>query len=402
MYSVDQVFIADTRPPIIQDFRIFLSGLNDLGMQVAGTDETTMASGATLLYSFNGGPEQEFPIPFGDPPITGDTMFYTGIIPNLPIGATVTARVALFDDVGNRAVSQPLQVTIPEPSTIVLLGIGLVVLAGYGWRRRKQIACKTFPSQQAGSILMIALAYSLGASTATQAQETTQKSKEIKLDGSGNLANKTPAPQFKLPNVSVQAKLTVNKKTGEVKQELTFKNTGKKPVNFIFCNMIELSTAVKDKPNVPNVNACNVGYVRGTNTWMCFPVDNPQPRMARPSFHFGCMKVSLMAGETTAKPLVQMGQNDAFKRRRTFRCVTLTSSISTSVGVPRLMTQVVRTAPALTKARTSLVLHKHLQFGTMPQGSGSCQTCPSEIRLSLGKSATEHATGQNTTPCATV
>ncbi|MBI1927480.1 T9SS type A sorting domain-containing protein [Candidatus Poribacteria bacterium] len=112
MYSVGDVLIADTVAPIIQDFQL-TPGPGTLNVMVAGTDATTLAAGATLLYSINGGPELEFPIPFDDPALLEDTMFFEGDLDNLPGGSTITGRAALFDDVGNLALSQPLQVTVP-------------------------------------------------------------------------------------------------------------------------------------------------------------------------------------------------------------------------------------------------------------------------------------------------
>lgn len=146
------------------------------------------------------------------------------------------------------------------------------------------------------------------------AQTTTRSSNEFKLDGTGNVGNKTPRPTFTAPDVTGRSKLTVDKKTGEVKQELTFKNTSATDkAAFLYCNMIEY---LKKNPDgslvkVNTTNAFNIGYDKTAKQWKCFPQAPPRVIQASPSFHFGCVEIRLDPGQT--KTVTQTGQSDDFK-----------------------------------------------------------------------------------------
>src|SRR5262249_19212746 len=44
----------------------------------------------------------------------------------------------IINDLASLGTTATIRATIPEPSTLTLLGLGTVSLAGYGWRRRRQ------------------------------------------------------------------------------------------------------------------------------------------------------------------------------------------------------------------------------------------------------------------------
>jgi hypothetical protein len=141
------------------------------------------------------------------------------------------------------------------------------------------------------------------------AQTTKRCTKETKLDGSGNIGNKMPRPRFKLNNVTVKKCLEVDKKTGKATETCEFKNNGAGRVKFLFCNMVELSSAAA---NVNHSQTCSIGFDRAAGKWKCFPDPIPRGFPAKPSFHFGCKVIDLAAGAGTG-PLKGEGQSDNFK-----------------------------------------------------------------------------------------
>ncbi|MBI3819608.1 MAG: hypothetical protein HY286_13015 [Planctomycetes bacterium] len=138
----------------------------------------------------------------------------------------------------------------------------------------------------------------------------------ITLDGSGNIGNKAPAPAFKLPKVDLKLCLSVNKETGQVTQEVEFRNNdAANEQRFLFCNMIELSAAAA---NVNISNDCNMGFKGAPdNKWVCVTVAPPKIVMMKPGYHFGCIVVELKKkGDPAGKDVFrnsQTGQSDDFK-----------------------------------------------------------------------------------------
>ncbi|HEX8100215.1 MAG TPA: hypothetical protein VF660_08455 [Actinomycetota bacterium] len=142
------------------------------------------------------------------------------------------------------------------------------------------------------------------------AQKTTRCTKETLLDGTGNLGNKDPRPEFKLEDVTVKKCLTVDKKTGEVEQTCTFNNKGGTPVKFLFCDMVELNSTFG---NVLHTQSCSIGFDKTAEKWKCFPDNIRDGFQARPSFHFGCQVIDLAAGASTGPLKSGDKQSDDFK-----------------------------------------------------------------------------------------
>ncbi|MEE8584315.1 MAG: hypothetical protein V3T83_05615 [Acidobacteriota bacterium] len=124
------------------------------------------------------------------------------------------------------------------------------------------------------------------------AQVSNRCTENIKLDGTGNIGGKNPAPTFKLNDVTVKKCLEINAATGAATQSCTFHNNGSSRVEFIFCNMIELGSGAS---NVTSDNPCNIGFDNANQKWLCTK-DNPTTRSRKPGVHFGCRKVELDPG----------------------------------------------------------------------------------------------------------
>ncbi|MGH9361997.1 MAG: hypothetical protein ACRD2T_08775, partial [Thermoanaerobaculia bacterium] len=123
----------------------------------------------------------------------------------------------------------------------------------------------------------------------------------MKLDGTANLGKKPPAPVFTLPGVSVKKCLDVDSDAsateGKATQTCHFQNSGSSPATFIFCDMVELSSAAATKAID---NPCNMGFDNTAKKWLCTK-DAPTSVSGRPGAHFGCQVVTLgAAGSPTA------------------------------------------------------------------------------------------------------
>ncbi len=96
------------------------SSPTDWGDAQATTDFTTTGSGALLSWNLNGGNPVYFEFP--------------------PGGLGASSRVSLTNVTGNTSADNwsPAASTVPEPSTMLLFGTGVLGLMGYSWRRKHQ------------------------------------------------------------------------------------------------------------------------------------------------------------------------------------------------------------------------------------------------------------------------
>jgi len=127
-----------------QSFQQFPSGEDLYRYASAGVRSYTTNTSAQAFFSINGGTTllaqfdnqndggdwadwQSNPLPHGVGPQVQDAFATVGATPSL--GVELTA----LDVIGyNR------QGTIPEPTSLTLLGAGMLIVSGYGWWRRKQ------------------------------------------------------------------------------------------------------------------------------------------------------------------------------------------------------------------------------------------------------------------------
>jgi hypothetical protein len=105
MYGIHAVFVKDTQPPVVESLKVRPKG-DSLSINVSASDATTMAIGATFVYSVGGGPEVELPIDYDNPPVVGETSFFAGHFEGLPLDVPITYRVDVYDDIGNRGSSK--------------------------------------------------------------------------------------------------------------------------------------------------------------------------------------------------------------------------------------------------------------------------------------------------------
>jgi len=73
-----------------------------------------------------------FDYPDGELPV--DTGTLTGTLANgTPIDDSFSGGMRIF-------LNEPGTIPTPEPATLIPFGIGIAIIAGYGWRRGKQAA----------------------------------------------------------------------------------------------------------------------------------------------------------------------------------------------------------------------------------------------------------------------
>jgi hypothetical protein len=149
---------------------------------------------------------------------------------------------------------------------------------------------RAFTSCRAASLVLAGLLAFPGGLAAFVSHRCTDT---MKLDGSANLGSKPPAPVFKLPGVSVKKCLDVDSDAsateGKATQTCHFQNSGSSPATFIFCDMVELSSAAATKTID---NPCNMGFDNTAKKWLCTK-DAPTSVFGRPGAHFGCQVVTL-------------------------------------------------------------------------------------------------------------
>ncbi|MCZ6678552.1 MAG: lamin tail domain-containing protein, partial [Candidatus Poribacteria bacterium] len=100
-----------------------------------GADELILLDGSLTEIDgveYDGGPA------FPDP--TGASMFLTDSALDNNVGANWGTSTTRFGDGDFGTPGTSNSTVIPEPSTFLLLGMALVGMCGYGWRRRKRNA----------------------------------------------------------------------------------------------------------------------------------------------------------------------------------------------------------------------------------------------------------------------
>lgn len=151
--------------------------------------------------------------------------------------------------------------------------------------------------ERAGQMVVAALAAGLLWAQEARAIVTSRCTDTIKLDGNANQGKKDPSPRFKLNDVTVKKCLEVDSDTGRATQTCEFDNLGSVPATFIFCDMVELSSAAS---TVTLNNTCDILYDSVAKEWRCNPSSGSDT--GAPSVHYGCQKITLgAAGTSTAQ-----------------------------------------------------------------------------------------------------
>lgn len=156
--------------------------------------------------------------------------------------------------------------------------------------------------KQTKQILLVLLSAFLSA-LAAGAQVTTSTSGPVPLDGMAG--NTSDPPEFTLPDVTVEKKLTLNGADGTVTQECTFKNGGGGTHDFLFCNMIALESGDTSM----STNTCNITWDAATMEWSCV-LGNNSKSANPPSYHFGCVVVHLGPNGSFTAPAASGGNID--------------------------------------------------------------------------------------------
>lgn len=115
MYGVDLFWVRDTQPPLV-GFHHLQPTSTGLHVYVEATDDTTIASGASLVYSVEGETLVEVPINFAIPSELEGVMMFEDTLCELPRGVPLDCVIKVVDEVGNTA-ETPVQTLILPPKS---------------------------------------------------------------------------------------------------------------------------------------------------------------------------------------------------------------------------------------------------------------------------------------------
>jgi hypothetical protein len=129
--------IQDTVPPIVESFGVSFNN-SMMTASITARDDITSPDAANFWYSFDG-------VQWQVEPLTGLADPFSGLAINtfqkafqVPDFQTMQYFFNVQDTVFNNVWFGVKTLNIPEPATITLLVIGILIISGYAWRRQKQ------------------------------------------------------------------------------------------------------------------------------------------------------------------------------------------------------------------------------------------------------------------------
>ena len=105
--------VVDNVPAQVEQLSAVPVGGGLLDVRVSASDETLEPLAVLLRFRVDGGPEEQVPMDYDEPPVEGDFVLFRQTIGPFPPGSTIEITAEVFDDVGNSSTSPPAEVIVP-------------------------------------------------------------------------------------------------------------------------------------------------------------------------------------------------------------------------------------------------------------------------------------------------